>query len=209
MLCCARRQAPMTEEVKLIRGNDRINQLAKRRDIAEGVARIRVEMAGADRTYAMRSRRAPARRRTHSVGCQSWPRSPRGRSRWRASWLPWCAGTAARSCQCAAWVPGGSSALRMRRTVKAKPPPQGDSEGQILHLPHSTASRTRPTSATPPPANHRGHQAGHRGMHARLSDAPRAGTRRRARPSVAVRGNRRCTPTVPAAGRGPLTCIVR
>ena len=71
MHCCARRQAPMTEEVKLIRGNDRINQLAKRPDIAEGVARIRVDMAGADRTYAMRPRRAPARRRTHSVGCQS------------------------------------------------------------------------------------------------------------------------------------------
>lgn len=71
MHCCARRQAP-TEEVKLIRGNDRINQLAKRPDIAEGVARIRVEVAGADRTYAMRPRRTPARRRTHSVWCQSY-----------------------------------------------------------------------------------------------------------------------------------------
>ena len=68
---CARRQAPMTEEVKFIRGSDRINQLAKRPDIADGVARIRVEMSGADRTYAMRPRRAPARRRTHYVGCQS------------------------------------------------------------------------------------------------------------------------------------------
>jgi hypothetical protein len=73
MHCCARRQAPMTEEVKLIRGNDRINQLAKRPDIAEGVARIRVEMAGADRTYAMRPRRAPARRRTHFVGARAVP----------------------------------------------------------------------------------------------------------------------------------------
>jgi hypothetical protein len=50
MHCCASRKAPMTEEVKLIRGNDRINQLAQRPDIADGVARIRAEMAEADRT---------------------------------------------------------------------------------------------------------------------------------------------------------------
>jgi DNA-binding transcriptional regulator YiaG len=43
----------MTEEVKLTRGNDRINQLAQRPDIAPGVARIRADMAEADRTYAM------------------------------------------------------------------------------------------------------------------------------------------------------------
>lgn len=43
----------MTEEVKFIRGNDRINQLAQRPDIADGVNRVRVEMAEADRTYAM------------------------------------------------------------------------------------------------------------------------------------------------------------
>ena len=43
----------MTEEVKFIRGNDRINQLAQRPDIADGVSRVRAEMAGADRTYAM------------------------------------------------------------------------------------------------------------------------------------------------------------
>jgi hypothetical protein len=43
----------MTEEVKFIRGNDRIRQLAQQPDIAEGVARVRAEMARADRTYAM------------------------------------------------------------------------------------------------------------------------------------------------------------
>jgi hypothetical protein len=43
----------MTEEVKFIRGNDRINQLTQRPDIADGVARVRAEMAEADRTYAM------------------------------------------------------------------------------------------------------------------------------------------------------------
>lgn len=43
----------MNEEVKFIRGNDRINQLAQRPDIAEGVARVRADMAEADRTYAM------------------------------------------------------------------------------------------------------------------------------------------------------------
>jgi hypothetical protein len=43
----------MTEEVNLIRGNDRINQLAQRPDIAEGVAKVLSDMAEADRTYAM------------------------------------------------------------------------------------------------------------------------------------------------------------
>ena len=43
----------MTEEVKFIRGNDRISQLAQRPDIAEGVAQVRADMAEADRTYAM------------------------------------------------------------------------------------------------------------------------------------------------------------
>jgi DNA-binding XRE family transcriptional regulator len=43
----------MTEEVKFIHGNDRINQLAQRPDIADGVTRVRAEMAEADRTYAM------------------------------------------------------------------------------------------------------------------------------------------------------------
>lgn len=37
--------------MKLIRGNDRINRLAQRADIAEGVSRIRAEMAEANRTY--------------------------------------------------------------------------------------------------------------------------------------------------------------
>jgi hypothetical protein len=41
------------EEVKFIRGNDRINRLAQRPDIAAEVARIRADMAEADRTYAM------------------------------------------------------------------------------------------------------------------------------------------------------------
>jgi hypothetical protein len=31
----------MTEEVKFIRGNDRINQLAQQPDIADGVNRVR------------------------------------------------------------------------------------------------------------------------------------------------------------------------
>ena len=39
--------------VKFIRGNDRINQLAQRPDIAAEVARVRADMAEADRTYAM------------------------------------------------------------------------------------------------------------------------------------------------------------
>jgi DNA-binding transcriptional regulator YiaG len=43
----------MTEEVKFIRGNDRINQLAQRPDIAAEIAQVRAEMAEADRTYAM------------------------------------------------------------------------------------------------------------------------------------------------------------
>ena len=43
----------MTEEVKFTRGNDRISQLAQRPDIAAGVARVRADMADADRTYAM------------------------------------------------------------------------------------------------------------------------------------------------------------
>jgi hypothetical protein len=43
----------MTEEVKFIRGNDRISQLARRPDIADGVIRVRAEMAEADRTSAM------------------------------------------------------------------------------------------------------------------------------------------------------------
>jgi DNA-binding transcriptional regulator YiaG len=43
----------MTEEVTFTRGNDRISQLAQRPDIADGVARVRADMADADRTYAM------------------------------------------------------------------------------------------------------------------------------------------------------------
>jgi len=43
----------MTEDVKFIRGNDRISQLAQRPDLAEGVARVRRDMEEADRTHAM------------------------------------------------------------------------------------------------------------------------------------------------------------
>ena len=43
----------MSEEVKFMRGNDRINQLAQRPDIAAEVAQVRAGMAEADRTYAM------------------------------------------------------------------------------------------------------------------------------------------------------------
>ena len=43
----------MSEEVKFIRGNDRINRLAARPDIAAEVAQVRTDMAEADRTYAM------------------------------------------------------------------------------------------------------------------------------------------------------------
>ena len=43
----------MTEEVKFIRGNDRISRLAQRPDIAADVAQVRADMADADRTYAM------------------------------------------------------------------------------------------------------------------------------------------------------------
>ena len=43
----------MTEDVKFIRGNDRLRQLAKRPDLAEGVAQVRADMEDADRTYAM------------------------------------------------------------------------------------------------------------------------------------------------------------
>jgi hypothetical protein len=43
----------MDEEVKLIRGNDRIKRLAQRPDITAEVAQVRADMAEADRTYAM------------------------------------------------------------------------------------------------------------------------------------------------------------
>jgi len=43
----------MTEDVRFIRGNDRISQLAHRPDLAEGVAQVRRDMEEADRTYAM------------------------------------------------------------------------------------------------------------------------------------------------------------
>jgi hypothetical protein len=43
----------MTEEIRFIRGNDRISRLAQRPDIAGEVAQVRADMADADRTYAM------------------------------------------------------------------------------------------------------------------------------------------------------------
>ena len=43
----------MADEVKFIRGNDRIGKLAQRPDIAAEVAQVRADMAEADRTYAM------------------------------------------------------------------------------------------------------------------------------------------------------------
>ena len=43
----------MSEEVKFIRGNDRISRLAQRPDIAAEVARVHADTADADRTYAM------------------------------------------------------------------------------------------------------------------------------------------------------------
>jgi DNA-directed RNA polymerase specialized sigma subunit len=43
----------MTEDVRFIRGNDRISQLAQRPDLAEGVAQVRRDMEEADRTHAM------------------------------------------------------------------------------------------------------------------------------------------------------------
>jgi hypothetical protein len=43
----------MTEDVRFIRGNDRIEALAHRPDIAGEVAQIRRGMDEADRTYAM------------------------------------------------------------------------------------------------------------------------------------------------------------
>lgn len=64
MPSCARREAPMTEEVKFIRGNDRINQLAQRPDIADGVNRVRAEMAGRPHLRHGTSR-PPASRRAH------------------------------------------------------------------------------------------------------------------------------------------------
>jgi DNA-binding transcriptional regulator YiaG len=43
----------MTEEVRFIRGNDRIEALSRRADIAGDIAQIRQDMAEADLTYAM------------------------------------------------------------------------------------------------------------------------------------------------------------
>jgi hypothetical protein len=39
-LGCVRREAPKSEEVKFIRGNDRINQLARRPDIAAELTQV-------------------------------------------------------------------------------------------------------------------------------------------------------------------------
>jgi hypothetical protein len=69
----------MTEEVKFIRGNDRINQLAQRPDIADGVTRVRAEMAEADRTYAMglaALRQASELTQANSPAASETPRPP-------------------------------------------------------------------------------------------------------------------------------------
>ena len=39
--------------MRFVRGNDRINQLSERPDLAPGVKRVREEMEAADRAYAM------------------------------------------------------------------------------------------------------------------------------------------------------------
>lgn len=44
----------MSEDVTFIRGNDRIERLAERPDLADDVVRVRRDMEDADRTYAMR-----------------------------------------------------------------------------------------------------------------------------------------------------------
>ena len=43
----------MSDDVTFIRGNDRIQRLAERPDLADEVAQIRRDMEDADRTYAM------------------------------------------------------------------------------------------------------------------------------------------------------------
>ena len=43
----------MSEDITFIRGNDRIERLAERPDLADDVARVRRDMEDADRTYAM------------------------------------------------------------------------------------------------------------------------------------------------------------
>jgi DNA-binding transcriptional regulator YiaG len=42
----------MSEPTRFVRGNDRIDRLAAREDIAEGVAHVRRRMAEADESYA-------------------------------------------------------------------------------------------------------------------------------------------------------------
>jgi hypothetical protein len=59
--CCARRDAPTPEEVKLIRGTDRICQIAQRPDIAEGVTGATGYLSAVGRHG--RVRLLPARRR--------------------------------------------------------------------------------------------------------------------------------------------------
>ena len=55
-----------------------------------------------------------------------------------------------------------------------------------------------------PPGGTAGRPGGHMGMHAHLSDARQAGTRRQRGPSVAVRGNQRCRRPFLRPGRRPL-----
>jgi DNA-binding XRE family transcriptional regulator len=48
-----RRRTAVTDDVRFIRGNDRINRLAERPDLAPGINQVREEMEAADRAYAM------------------------------------------------------------------------------------------------------------------------------------------------------------
>jgi hypothetical protein len=48
---CARRETLAAENVRFIRGSDRISQPTQRPDLAEGVAQVRRDMEDADRTY--------------------------------------------------------------------------------------------------------------------------------------------------------------
>lgn len=43
----------MSDDVTFVRGNERIERLAERPDLAEDIARVRRDMDDADRTYAM------------------------------------------------------------------------------------------------------------------------------------------------------------
>jgi len=64
----------MSEEVKFIRGNDHINQLAQRPYIADGVTRVRADMAEADSIYAIEL--AALRQAAELTKAWFWSRAP-------------------------------------------------------------------------------------------------------------------------------------